>query len=84
MPTAAVPLKPISSTLAVMTAKAAIIGTILLLLLIRYNIHNQGMTAVRTDDSLLTDGRRAAGRRVSGNRLTVVKWQIVWALLPTM
>jgi hypothetical protein len=54
---AAVPLTPNSSTLAETTAKAAMIGTILLLLLIACNIHDQCLMAVRTDDSLLTDGR---------------------------
>lgn len=67
MPTAAVPLTPNSSTLDAMTTAAATIGTIRLLLLIRCNIHYHGMTAMRTDDGLLADGRR----------LTVVKWQIV-------
>jgi hypothetical protein len=51
-----VPLTPNSATLAAMTAAAATIGTIRLLLLITRNIHDQGMTAVRTDDGLLTDG----------------------------
>ena len=58
MPTAAVPLTPISTTLAAMTTAAATIGTIRLLLLITRNIHDQSLMTMRTDDSLLTDGRR--------------------------
>lgn len=61
MPTAAVPLTPISTTLDAMTAKAAIIGTILLLLLIRCNIHDQSVMTVRTDDSLLEGGLMCEG-----------------------
>ena len=60
MPTAAVPLKPISTTLAAMTTMAATIGIIRLLLLITRNIHDQSLMTMRTDDSLLTDGRRLA------------------------
>ena len=56
MPTAAVPLTPISTTLAAMTTAAATIGTIRLLLLITCNIHDQSLMAVRADDGLLTDG----------------------------
>ena len=58
MPTAAVPLTPISTTLAAMITAAATIGTIRLLLLIRCNIKDQSLMTMRTDDSLLTDGRR--------------------------
>ena len=76
MPTAAVPLTPISTTLAAMTTAAATIGIIRLLLLITRNIHDQSLMTMRTDDSLLTDGRKATGRRVSGNRLAASERQI--------
>jgi len=64
MPTAAVPLTPISTTLAAMTTAAATIGTIRLLLLITRNIHDQCLMAMRTDDSVLTNGRRLAADRL--------------------